>query len=117
MGSSGLNLVFRRVPPDNRLAVWEEGLTWHEPLERQEELVRDNSVIVLDDDEEEESVDHRMKRFIQNNQRSMKTVEKSGNLEMCNAIYMDLDVVFEDDWERPPTCSCKAMPYDILGNV
>jgi hypothetical protein len=117
MGSSGLNIVFRRVPEEVEPvpAYYEEKIVIHDPFKR-EQFERDSgSVIVLDDDDEDEHND-RMRQLFQRRQPT-KRVDREGNLELCNAIYMDLDVVLEDDWERPPTCSCRAMPYDILGNV
>lgn len=111
IGSSGLNIVFRRVPGEIEPvpAFLEE-----KPAFKQELFERDNSVIVLDDDDEEHT--DKMRQLYRRPQPT-KRVDRQGNLELCNAIYMDLDIVFEDDWERPPTCTCKPMPYDILGNV
>jgi hypothetical protein len=112
MGSSGLNIVFRRVQGEMEPvpALFEEKIVYHKNDEPNE-----NSVIVLDDDDDEDH-NERMRQLYRR-QQPTKRVDREGNLELCNAIYMDLDVVFEDDWERPPTCTCKSMPYDILGNV
>jgi len=77
-----------------------------------QDVVLNSEVITISDDMEDA-----VPRIPQPVQRDCRIVEKRGKLEMCNAIFVDFEMPDEEGWEKPPTCSCNPMPYDVLGKV